>query len=55
MPLPIRAWVASPIQAISNRDLPIAQGTVLVSALIYLGVNLLTDITYVMIDPRVRY
>jgi peptide/nickel transport system permease protein len=43
------------IQAISNRDLPIAQGTVLVSALIYLGVNLLTDITYVMIDPRVHY
>lgn len=43
------------IQAISNRDLPIAQGTVLVSALIYLAVNFLTDIAYVAIDPRVRY
>jgi ABC-type dipeptide/oligopeptide/nickel transport system permease component len=43
------------IQAISNRDLPIAQGTVLISALIYLTVNLLTDIAYVAIDPRVRY
>jgi ABC-type dipeptide/oligopeptide/nickel transport system permease component len=43
------------IQAISNRDLPIAQGTVLVSALIYLAVNLVTDVAYVAIDPRVRY
>jgi peptide/nickel transport system permease protein len=43
------------IQGISNRDAPIAQGTVLVTAIIYLIVNFLTDIAYVAIDPRVRY
>ena len=43
------------IQAISNRDLPIAQGAVLVTAVIYLSVNFMTDIAYVAIDPRVRY
>lgn len=43
------------IQAISNRDLPIAQGAVLVTAVIYLAVNFMTDIAYVAIDPRVRY
>jgi ABC-type dipeptide/oligopeptide/nickel transport system permease component len=43
------------IQGISNRDLPIAQGTVLVSAVIYLAINLITDVAYVAIDPRVHY
>jgi ABC-type dipeptide/oligopeptide/nickel transport system permease component len=43
------------IQGISNRDAPIAQGTVLVTAIIYLVVNFLTDVAYVAIDPRVRY
>ena len=42
------------VAGISNRDIPVAQGTVLVSALIYLVVNLVTDIAYVAIDPRIR-
>jgi ABC-type dipeptide/oligopeptide/nickel transport system permease component len=43
------------IAGISNRDFPVAQGTVLVTAVIYLIVNLLTDVAYVAVDPRVRY
>jgi peptide/nickel transport system permease protein len=43
------------IEAISARDYPLAQGCVLVFALTYVLVNLLTDIAYSLIDPRVRF
>jgi peptide/nickel transport system permease protein len=42
-------------RAILSRDYPIVQGAVLVSALIYVFVNLGVDILYSFIDPRVRY
>jgi peptide/nickel transport system permease protein len=42
------------IEAIGARDYPLAQGCVLVFALTYVMVNLLTDIAYSLIDPRVR-
>jgi ABC-type dipeptide/oligopeptide/nickel transport system permease component len=42
------------IEAITARDYPLAQGCVLVFALTYVMVNLLTDIAYSLIDPRVR-
>jgi|SRR5579875_345659 peptide/nickel transport system permease protein len=42
------------IEAIAARDYPLAQGCVLVFALTYVVVNLLTDIAYSLIDPRVR-
>lgn len=42
------------IQAINARDYPLAQGCVLAIALSYVAVNLLTDILYALIDPRVR-
>jgi peptide/nickel transport system permease protein len=42
-------------RAILSRDYPIVQGAVLVSATIYVIVNLLVDISYAYLDPRIRY
>jgi len=41
--------------AIFNRDFILVQGVVLVLALIYVFVNLLVDVSYGLIDPRVSY
>ena len=43
------------VQAIQTRDYPLVQGCVLVIAVSYLLVNLLTDIFYRLVDPRVTY
>jgi len=43
------------IQAIQTRDYPLAQGCVLVISTTYLVVNLLTDMLYRLVDPRIRY
>ena len=42
------------VQAISARDYPLLQGCILIVALSYVGVNLLTDLVYAIVDPRVR-
>ena len=42
------------IDAIIDRDYPVVQGLVLMSAVIYAVVNLLVDVLYRYIDPRVR-
>jgi len=42
------------ITAINQRDFPLVQGCVLVISLGYLAVNLITDLLYAAIDPRVR-
>ena len=42
------------VQAISSRDYPLLQGCILVIAVSYVLVNLLTDVLYAIIDPRVR-
>jgi peptide/nickel transport system permease protein len=42
------------VQAISARDYPLLQGCILIIAVSYVGVNLLTDLVYAMVDPRVR-
>jgi peptide/nickel transport system permease protein len=42
------------VDAITERDYPVVQGTVLVIAMIYVGVNLLVDLAYGFIDPRIR-
>ena len=42
-------------RAILGRDYPIVQGSVLVSATIYVFVNLAVDVLYAFIDPRIRY
>jgi peptide/nickel transport system permease protein len=41
--------------AIQKSDLPIVQGTVLIAALAVILMNLLVDIVYAFLDPRVRY
>lgn len=42
-------------EAISARDFPVVQATVLVSALVVVGINLLVDLSYAFVDPRIRY
>lgn len=42
------------LTAISNRDYPIIQGYVLWMAIIFMIVNLITDLLYRLFDPRVR-
>ena len=43
------------VQAINARDFPMVQGTVLVVATTFVLINLLTDILYGVIDPRISY
>jgi peptide/nickel transport system permease protein len=43
------------INALSDRDYPVVQGVVLVSALIFVVINLLVDLFYSVLDPRIRY
>ncbi|MET3287471.1 UNVERIFIED_CONTAM: peptide/nickel transport system permease protein [Brevibacillus sp. OAP136] len=40
--------------AITSKDLPVVQGVVFFSAIVYVLVNLLVDLSYSVIDPRVR-
>jgi peptide/nickel transport system permease protein len=42
------------VQSIARRDYPVIQGAVMAIAMTYVLVNLLVDILYVYIDPRVR-
>ena len=42
------------LQAITRRDLPLVQGGAFTIAVLILGVNLAVDLTYRLIDPRVR-
>ncbi len=43
------------LEAVKTRDYPIIQGCLLIFSAIYLCVNLLTDIIYAWIDPRIKY
>lgn len=42
-------------QAVINRDFPVVQGCVMVAAVLYVLVNLLVDVLYAVVDPRIRY
>ncbi|HEU5099170.1 MAG TPA: ABC transporter permease [Roseiflexaceae bacterium] len=42
-------------QAVINRDFPVVQGCVLVAAALYVLVNLVVDILYAVVDPRIKY
>jgi ABC-type dipeptide/oligopeptide/nickel transport system permease component len=42
------------VDAILNKDFPLVQGAILITAVVYLLVNLATDLTYAVIDPRIR-
>jgi peptide/nickel transport system permease protein len=43
------------VDAITRRDYPIIQGLILFFALIYVVLNLVIDIAYTALDPRIRY
>lgn len=43
------------IEAINNRDYPMIQGTVLLVAASFVFVNLIVDVIYAFVDPRIRY
>ena len=43
------------VQAIGARDYPLLQGCILLIAVSYVFVNLLTDLVYALVDPRVRF
>ena len=43
------------VDAILKRDYPIIQGLILMFSLVYIVVNLVIDIAYTLLDPRIRY
>ena len=43
------------IQGILNRDYPVVQGSIIVVSAIFVFANLLVDVLYTVIDPRIRY
>jgi peptide/nickel transport system permease protein/oligopeptide transport system permease protein len=43
------------VDSILARDYPVVQGAVLVIAISFILVNLLVDLVYGVIDPRIRY
>ncbi|MDX5630392.1 MULTISPECIES: ABC transporter permease [unclassified Brenneria] len=42
------------VQAIQNRDFPLVQAIVLLAALVFVAVNLIIDLLYVLLNPRIR-
>jgi peptide/nickel transport system permease protein len=43
------------IDAVINRDLPLIQGIVILFAVIFTGVNLIVDLAYAALNPRLRH
>jgi peptide/nickel transport system permease protein len=43
------------VDAILRRDYPVIQGLILIFSFVYVLVNLIVDIVYTLIDPRIRY
>ena len=42
------------VEAIKGRDTPVVMAGVLLTAVVYSGINLIVDLLYTVIDPRVR-
>jgi peptide/nickel transport system permease protein len=42
------------VSAVLRRDYPVIQGTLLVVAAIYVLINFVVDMLYILVDPRVR-
>jgi len=42
------------VYAMGNKDIPLVQGAILVTSATYVAVNLLVDLSYAWIDPRIR-
>ncbi|MGY4452786.1 ABC-type dipeptide/oligopeptide/nickel transport system permease component [Bradyrhizobium sp. i1.3.1] len=43
------------VDAVLARDYPVIQAMILLTSLIYVVVNLLIDVAYTLLDPRIRY
>jgi peptide/nickel transport system permease protein len=43
------------IEAVTQRDYPVIQGVILIASLAYVLINLLIDVAYAFLDPRIRY
>jgi peptide/nickel transport system permease protein len=43
------------VDAILRRDYPIIQGVILVFSGVYVLINLVVDLSYTLLDPRIRY
>ena len=43
------------LDAVQSRDYPIIQGLILFFSFIYVLINLLIDLSYTILDPRIRY
>jgi peptide/nickel transport system permease protein len=43
------------VDAVLARDYPVIQGMILLTSFIYVAVNLLIDLAYTLLDPRIRY
>jgi ABC-type dipeptide/oligopeptide/nickel transport system permease component len=43
------------VNAISQRDFPVVQGSVLMLAIVFATVNLVVDLSYSLVNPRIRY
>lgn len=43
------------VSSVTQRDYPVVQGIVLLAAVVYVVINLLIDLSYALIDPRVEY
>lgn len=43
------------VDAMSNRDLPLLEGTVMYISFVFVVVNLIVDVSYAFLDPRIRY
>jgi peptide/nickel transport system permease protein len=43
------------VDSIGSRDYPVVQGIVLLLSLVFIVINLLTDLVYALVDPRIRY
>ncbi len=43
------------VDAVLSRDYPVIQGMILLTSLVYVTINLLIDVAYTLLDPRIRY
>ena len=43
------------VDSIGSRDYPVVQGVVLLLSVVFITINLLTDLVYAYVDPRIRY
>jgi ABC-type dipeptide/oligopeptide/nickel transport system permease component len=43
------------VQSITTRDYPLLQANLVILAVVYAGANLVVDVLYTFIDPRIRY